>query len=67
MLRDTFQTGVEDLRAGSRKRDLLRDASDLIDLREALAAEEDRINESRLALARQYLGHGSDKAAEDDS
>ena len=34
---------------------------------EALATEEDRINESRLALARQYLGHGSDKTAEEDS
>jgi PBSX family phage portal protein len=62
-----IQTGVEDLRAGSRKRDLLRDASDLIDLREALAAEEDRINEDRLALVRQYLGQGSEKTAEEDS
>ena len=62
-----IQTGVEDLRAGSRKRDLLRDASDLIDLREALVAEEDRINESRLALARQYLGQGSEKTAEESS
>jgi len=62
-----IQTGVEDLRAGSRKRDLLRDATDLIDLREALAAEENRINEGRLALARQYLGHGSEKTAEESS
>ena len=62
-----IQTGVEDLRAGSRKRDLLRDASDLIDLREALVAEEDRINESRLALARQYLDQPSDRPPEEPS
>jgi PBSX family phage portal protein len=62
-----IQTGVEDLRAGSRKRDLLRDASDLIDLREALVAEEDRNNESRLALARQYLGQPSDRPPEEPS
>ena len=60
-----IQTGVEDLRAGSRKRDLLRDATDLIDLREALVAEEDRINESRLALARRYLGQPSEEPSEE--
>jgi hypothetical protein len=46
---------------------LLKAASDIIELREALVAEEDRINESRLALARQHLGQGADKPAEESS
>ena len=55
MLRDTFQTGVEDLRSGARKGTLLDDARALVNLRGELAMEEERIAESRLALARRYL------------
>jgi PBSX family phage portal protein len=46
---------------------LLKAANDIIELREALVAEEDRINESRLALARQHLGQGADELAEESS
>jgi len=55
MLRDTFQTGVEDLRAGARKGTLIDDARALVNLRGELAHEEQRITEGRLALARRYL------------
>ena len=55
MLRVTFQTGVEDLRAGARKGTLLDDARALVNLRGELDLEEQRITESRLALARRYL------------
>jgi len=62
-----IQTGVEDLRASSRKGDLLKDARNLLDLREELVAEEDRLNESRLALAREYLRSDSAEPGEDPS
>ena len=55
MCRATFQTGVEDLRAGARKGALLDDARALVNLRGELAMEEERIADSRLALARRYL------------
>ncbi|MCA9557953.1 MAG: phage portal protein [Myxococcales bacterium] len=50
-----IQTGVEDLRAGARKGTLLDDARALVNLRGELALEEERIADSRLALARRYL------------
>ena len=50
-----IQTGVEDLRAGTRKGTLLDDARALVNLRGELVQEEERIAESRLALARRYL------------
>ena len=62
-----IQTGVEDLRASSRKGDLLKDARKLIDIREELVAEEERINESRLALAREYLKPNAAEPGEESS
>lgn len=50
-----IQTGVEDLRAGTEK-SLLDDARSLLNLREALKAEESRLGEARIELARRYLG-----------
>ena len=50
-----IQTGVEDLRARTQKGGLLDDARALLHLRDDLATEEERLTESRLALARRYL------------
>jgi len=50
-----IQTGVEDLRARTRKGGVLDDARALLDLRDELDAEEQRLTESRLDLARRYL------------
>jgi len=55
MLRDTFQQGVEDLRARSAKGTLADDARALVRLRGELEAEEERLATSRLDLARRYL------------
>jgi capsid portal protein len=49
-----IQTGVEDLRARTQKSSLLEDARRLLTLREELAAEEHRLAEERMALARRY-------------
>jgi len=58
MLRDTFQTGVEDLRARTEKGSVLDDARKLLRLREELDVEETRLAEERLGLARRYLAEG---------
>lgn len=50
-----IQTGVEDLRAGARKGGLLDDARALVNLRDELALEEERLADNRLKLARRYL------------
>ncbi|MEP0841210.1 MAG: phage portal protein [Phycisphaerae bacterium] len=50
-----IQTGVEDLRAHTAKGSLLDDARHLLHLREELDAEETRLAEERLNLARRYL------------
>jgi Bacteriophage capsid portal protein len=53
-----IQTGVEDLRARTEKGSLLDDARRLLDLRDELAAEEARLGERRMELARRYLDGG---------
>lgn len=50
-----IQTGVEDLRARTAKGSLLDDARRLLHLREELDAEETRLAEERLNIARRYL------------
>jgi PBSX family phage portal protein len=50
-----IQTGVEDLRSRTEKGSLLDDARRLLTLREELAAEESRLADQRVSLARQYL------------
>ncbi|MFZ5784926.1 MAG: phage portal protein [Acidobacteriota bacterium] len=50
-----IQTGVEDLRARTEKGSLLDDARRLLRLREELDAEETRLAQERLNLARRYL------------
>jgi len=61
------QTGVADLRPQMKRSTLLAEAQGLLDLREELVAEEGRINESRLALAREYLRSDPDDRDEDPS
>ena len=53
-----IQTGVEDLRARTEKGPLLDDARRLLDLRDELLAEEARLGERRMELARRYLAGG---------
>jgi len=50
-----IQTGVEDLRARTEKGSILDDARRLLRLREELDAEETRLAQERLNLARRYL------------
>ncbi len=63
-----IQTGVEDLRARTEKGSLLDDARRLLDLRDELLAEEARLGERRMELARRYLAGGEPErvAAPDD-
>ena len=61
------QTGVADLRPQMKRSTLLAEAQGLLDLREELVVEEGRINESRLALAREYLRSDPDDRDEDPS
>ena len=51
-----IQTQQTDIDAGSRRTDLLDSARSLLSVRSELDLEEQRITESRLALARRYLG-----------
>jgi PBSX family phage portal protein len=53
-----IQTGVEDLRARTEKGSILDDARRLLRLREELEAEETRLADERLGLARRYLAEG---------
>jgi hypothetical protein len=53
-----IQTGVEDLRARTEKGSILDDARRLLRLREELDAEETRLADERLGLARRYLAEG---------
>ena len=64
-----IQTGVQDLlRRPEQKRDLLDEARRLLSLREELAAEESRLAERRLGLARAYADAGQPiDAAEDET
>ena len=55
MCRATFQTGVEDLRPQKDKGSLLGEAKRLLGLREELRAEEERLAQGRLALARRHM------------
>lgn len=50
-----IQTGVEDLRARTAKSSLLDDARRLLNLREELVVEEQRLADERMALARRYV------------
>ncbi|MFO7180903.1 MAG: phage portal protein [Pseudomonadota bacterium] len=50
-----IQTGVQDVRDGRARGDLVQDAKRLLSLREELKAEEERLVERRMALARQYI------------
>jgi hypothetical protein len=50
-----IQTGVEDLRARTEKGSIVDDARRLLRLREELDAEETRLAQERLNLARRYL------------
>jgi len=50
-----IQTGVEDLRARTEKGSILDDARRLLRLRDDLEAEENRLAQERLDLARRYL------------
>jgi hypothetical protein len=52
MLRATFQTGVQDLRDAPDR--VLDDARKLLTVREQLRAEEARLAERRMDLARRY-------------
>jgi PBSX family phage portal protein len=49
-----IQTGVQDVRDGSAQGDLVQDAKRLLSLREEFKAEEERLAEHRMTLARQY-------------
>ncbi|MFB1485142.1 phage portal protein [Corallococcus sp. RDP092CA] len=55
MLRDTFQTSSSDLTPQKDKDSLLGEAKRLLGLREELRAEEERLAQGRLALARRYM------------
>lgn len=50
-----IQTGVEDLRSKTEKYSLLDDAKRLVRLREEMEAEESRLTQSRMEMARRYL------------
>ena len=67
MLRATFQTGVQDLRAQTEKGSLLDDARRLLTLREELATEQARLADRRVDLARRYLRReAEDRRLEED-
>lgn len=52
MLRDTFQTGVEDLRSGGTS--TIDSAKQLLRLRKELEEEEEAVTARRMDLARRY-------------
>lgn len=56
-----IQTGVEDLRSRTEKSTILDDARRLLTLREELAAEESRLADQRVSLARQYLNDHAER------
>jgi PBSX family phage portal protein len=56
-----IQTGVEDLRAATNKVSLLDDAKRLVQLREEMRSEEDRMAKVRLDMARKYMTEKPDR------
>jgi PBSX family phage portal protein len=56
-----IQTGVEDLRSRTEKGSVLEDARRLLTLREELIAEEARLADQRVSLARQYLNENAER------
>lgn len=56
-----IQTGVEDLRSRTEKGSVLEDARRLLTLREELVAEEARLADQRVSLARQYLNENAER------
>jgi hypothetical protein len=56
-----IQTGVEDLRSRTEKGSVLEDAKRLLTLREELVAEEARLADQRVSLARQYLNENAER------